>query len=168
MLPTSVIIAMVKSTKEFRWDRSSKSVNGWSALDFLNHCHLNCDAQAMTSKLGIPSPPWSNGLVTFMQTTRQHPPLAWACPFQISPFLNLCIALMNHLGTFRAISRYTGMTERRKRTMVAHPTLFKSRDENGTDIFRPYSRPNSFRGVQICPYPSPNIQHPIPYPYSNT
>jgi len=42
------------------------------------------------------------------------------------------------------------------------------RDENGTDIFRPYSRPNSFRGVQICPYPSPNIQHPIPYPYPNT
>jgi len=32
-----------------------------------------------------------------------------------------------------------------------------NRDENGTDIFRPYSRPNSFRGVQICPYPSPNI-----------
>jgi hypothetical protein len=42
------------------------------------------------------------------------------------------------------------------------------RDENGTDIFRPYSRLNSFRGVQICPYSSLNIQHPIPYPYSNT
>jgi hypothetical protein len=31
------------------------------------------------------------------------------------------------------------------------------RDENGTDIFRPYSRPNSFRGVLIRPYVSPNI-----------
>jgi len=31
------------------------------------------------------------------------------------------------------------------------------RDENGTDIFRPYSRPNSFRGVNICPYLSPNV-----------
>jgi hypothetical protein len=31
------------------------------------------------------------------------------------------------------------------------------RDENGTDIFRPYSRPNPFRGVLIRPYPSPNI-----------
>jgi hypothetical protein len=31
------------------------------------------------------------------------------------------------------------------------------RDENGTDIFRPYSRPNSFRGVLIRPYPSPDI-----------
>jgi hypothetical protein len=31
------------------------------------------------------------------------------------------------------------------------------RDENGTDIFRPYSRPNSFRGVLIHPYPSPHI-----------
>ena len=41
------------------------------------------------------------------------------------------------------------------------------RDENGTDIFRPYSSPNPFRGVQICPYPSPDIQHPIPYPYPN-
>jgi hypothetical protein len=43
-----------------------------------------------------------------------------------------------------------------------------TRDENGTDIFRPYSRSNPFRGVQICPYPSPDIQHPIPYPYPNT
>ena len=39
------------------------------------------------------------------------------------------------------------------------------RDENGADIFRPYSKPNPFRGVEICPYPSPDIQHPIPYPY---
>ena len=42
------------------------------------------------------------------------------------------------------------------------------RDENGIDIFRSYSRPNLFRGAQICPYLSPNIQHPIPYLYSNT
>ena len=42
------------------------------------------------------------------------------------------------------------------------------RDENGTDIFRPYLKPNLFRGVKICPYPSPDIQHPIPYPYPNT
>jgi hypothetical protein len=32
-----------------------------------------------------------------------------------------------------------------------------SRDENGTDIFRPYSIPNPFRGVLIRPYPSPDI-----------
>jgi hypothetical protein len=31
------------------------------------------------------------------------------------------------------------------------------RDENGTDIFRPYSRPNPFRGVLIRPYLSPDI-----------
>jgi hypothetical protein len=31
------------------------------------------------------------------------------------------------------------------------------RDENGADIFRPYSRPNSFRGVLIRPYPSPDV-----------
>jgi hypothetical protein len=31
------------------------------------------------------------------------------------------------------------------------------RDENGTDIFRSYSRPNPFRGVLIRPYPSPDI-----------
>jgi hypothetical protein len=30
-------------------------------------------------------------------------------------------------------------------------------DENSTDIFRPYSRPNSFRGVLIHPYPSSDI-----------
>ena len=42
------------------------------------------------------------------------------------------------------------------------------RDENFTDIFLPYSRPNPSRGVQICPYPSTDIQHPIPYPYPNT
>jgi hypothetical protein len=32
-----------------------------------------------------------------------------------------------------------------------------SRDENGADIFRPYSRPNPFRGVLIRPYPSLDI-----------
>jgi hypothetical protein len=31
------------------------------------------------------------------------------------------------------------------------------RDENGTDIFRPYSKPNPFRGVLIRPYSSPDI-----------
>jgi hypothetical protein len=31
------------------------------------------------------------------------------------------------------------------------------RDENGTDIFRPYSRPNLFRWVLIRPYLSPDI-----------
>jgi hypothetical protein len=31
------------------------------------------------------------------------------------------------------------------------------RDENGTDIFRSYSRPNLFKGVLIRPYPSPDI-----------
>jgi hypothetical protein len=30
-------------------------------------------------------------------------------------------------------------------------------DENGTDILLPNSRPNSFRGVLIRPYPSPDI-----------
>ena len=39
-----------------------------------------------------------------------------------------------------------------------------ARDENGTDIFPPYSRPNPFKGVHICSYPSPDIQYPIPYP----
>ena len=40
----------------------------------------------------------------------------------------------------------------------------RSRD---MDIFRLYSRPNPFREVQICPYSSLDIQHPIPYPYPN-
>jgi hypothetical protein len=35
--------------------------------------------------------------------------------------------------------------------------LLTTRDESGTDIFRPYSRPNPFRGVLIRPYPSPDI-----------
>ena len=63
--------------------------------------------------------------------------------------------------------------------ILCHDVLYKllffliyisdmSRDENGTDIFRPYSKPNPFRGVEICPYPSLDIQHPIPYPYPNT
>jgi hypothetical protein len=51
---------------------------------------------------------------------------------------------------------------------VAFSSFVVGRDENGINIFRPYSRPNSFRGVPICPYSSPNIQHPISYPYSNT
>ena len=31
-----------------------------------------------------------------------------------------------------------------------------------------YLRPNPFREVRICPYPSLDIQHPIPYLYPNT
>jgi hypothetical protein len=44
-----------------------------------------------------------------------------------------------------------------------HPGFYSTtvraiiRDENGTDIFRPYSRPNPFRGVLIRPYPSSDI-----------
>jgi hypothetical protein len=34
----------------------------------------------------------------------------------------------------------------------SHALAVITRGENGTDIFRPYLRPNSFRGVQICPY----------------
>ena len=59
----------------------------------------------------------------------------------------------------------------RKATIPSRSRKIKAlqlRDENGTDIFRPYSKPNPFKGVEICPYPSPDIQHPIPYPYPNT
>ena len=35
-------------------------------------------------------------------------------------------------------------------------------------FIRPSVRPNPFRGVQVSPYPSPDIQHLIPYPYPNT
>jgi hypothetical protein len=42
------------------------------------------------------------------------------------------------------------------------------RDENCTDIFLLYLRPNLFRGIQIRPNPSSDIQHPIPYLYLNT
>jgi len=37
----------------------------------------------------------------------------------------------------------------------------------GTDIFLPYLRLDLFREVQICPYASSDIQHPISYPYPN-
>ena len=37
------------------------------------------------------------------------------------------------------------------------------RATNHTHIFRPYPSPNPFRGVQIRPYPNPDIQRPIPY-----
>jgi hypothetical protein len=59
----------------------------------------------------------------------------------------------------------TGSTKQSEKSMgkkssgnIAHEdAVTASRDENGTDIFRPYSRPNSFRGVLIRPYPSPDI-----------
>jgi hypothetical protein len=43
------------------------------------------------------------------------------------------------------------------RTMFTLQVTTLIRDENGTDIFWPYSRPNPFRGVQIYLYPSPDI-----------
>ena len=69
-------------------------------------------------------------------------------------------------------SRIQSWPDRRKlgrRTChYGHSLAAVGRDENGTDIFRPYSRPNLFKGIQISPYPSLNIQHPIPYPYPST
>lgn len=41
-------------------------------------------------------------------------------------------------------------------------------DENSTYIFKMYSTPNSFKGTQIYPYLSLNIQNSILYPYLNT
>jgi hypothetical protein len=41
--------------------------------------------------------------------------------------------------------------------MVGGGRVLLDTDENGTDIFRPYSRPNPFRGVLIRPYSSPDI-----------
>jgi len=46
---------------------------------------------------------------------------------------------------------------RRKRLAVAAKVVAATADENGTDIFRPYLKPNSFREVQMCSYPSLNI-----------
>jgi hypothetical protein len=40
---------------------------------------------------------------------------------------------------------------------VLNKPLLGGRDENGTNIFRLYSRPNPFRDVLIRPYPSPDI-----------
>jgi len=70
--PTSVVTAMVKRAIELGCKGSSRSVHGRSAL-VLNHCHLICSAHAITSKLGMPKPPRSNGLKTFSQATRQQP-----------------------------------------------------------------------------------------------
>ena len=67
------------------------------------------------------------------------------------------------------ICAVTSRPDRRGRRLGRHAMHGPvGRDENGTDIFRPYSKPNPFRGVEICPYSSPDIQHPIPYPYPNT
>jgi hypothetical protein len=44
-----------------------------------------------------------------------------------------------------------------KKITLSRYLTVDSRDENGTDIFRPYSRPNPFSGVLIRPYPSPDI-----------
>jgi hypothetical protein len=47
----------------------------------------------------------------------------------------------------------------------AQRLIILTRSANGTDIFRPYPSSNLFRGVQIRPYPSSEIQYPIMYPY---
>jgi hypothetical protein len=41
--------------------------------------------------------------------------------------------------------------------------ILVARDENGTDIFQPYSSPNPFRGGSDLFVSESNIQHPIPY-----
>jgi hypothetical protein len=56
----------------------------------------------------MPRPPSSKGLTILSQAIRQLPPLASLLPFH-KKLLILSIALMHHLGTLNAISKYTGI-----------------------------------------------------------
>jgi len=68
------------------------------------------------------------------------------------------------------VSKSKNFLDLNKALMYDQPNMnwHYNRGKNSTNIFGSYSRPNSFREVQICPYPSPNIQHLIPYLYPNT
>jgi hypothetical protein len=77
---------------------------------------------------------------------------------EAEPTLTICS------WTHRHNSCHLRVLHARSRKVGRHPCCLTHQDKNGTDIFRPYSRPNPFRGVQICLYSSPDIQHLIPYP----
>ena len=102
--PNSVLTAAASRAKALGWDGSSRLFHGRSARVFFYQCHLACKAHAITSRLGIPSPPRSRGLMTFSHETKQQPPLACSLPFQRNSLLNLPIALVNHFGTLMAIN----------------------------------------------------------------
>ena len=74
--PNSVLTAAASRAKALGWDGSSRLFHGLSAQVFFCQCHLACKAHAITSRLGIPSPPRSRGLMTFSHETKQQPPLA--------------------------------------------------------------------------------------------
>ena len=72
----STLTAAASRAKALGWDGSSRLLHGRSAQVFFCQCHLACKAHAITSRLGIPSPPRSRGLMTFSHETKQQPPLA--------------------------------------------------------------------------------------------
>jgi hypothetical protein len=57
----------------------------------------------------------------------------------------------------KSLSRQLNSAGPNSATELGRQTCLATQDENGTDIFPPYSRPNPFRGVLIRPYPSPDI-----------
>jgi hypothetical protein len=57
----------------------------------------------------------------------------------------------------RKINTINSIRKKMLHVVKCEATCMSGRDENGTDIFRPYSIPNQFRGVLIRPYPSPDI-----------
>ena len=109
--------------------------------------------------LALPPPEWSWELGKGKRTADCRKMPAAAPQAQSIVWPAICAAERHNPTTVWLL----GFTWGRRRSDLKTCT-----NENGTDIFRPYSKLNPFREVEICLYPSSNIQYPIPYPYSNT
>lgn len=86
-------------------------------------------AKDITSRFRMPSPPYCIGLVTRSHDTEQWPPWSSLCPRHRKDLLHLSIALINHFGRSRAMSRRTGIAvntalTRMRRSEVAMRVAF--------------------------------------------
>ncbi|KAG2617813.1 hypothetical protein PVAP13_3NG258010 [Panicum virgatum] len=120
-LPTVVTTDTANIAAVLGYVGTSRPAHGRSGLVFSNQSHRICNAQPIISRLWIPSPPRSRGLMTFSHATKQLPPLISFLPFHKKLLLILSTARMNHLGTLIAISRYIGMAVRTNLTNTARP-----------------------------------------------
>jgi len=100
--PTMDSIAVANIAEVLEYTGIWRPAQGWSGLVFSIQSHLNWSAQLIISRLWIPSPPRSIGLMILSQATKQLPPLALFLPVQRNPLLILSTARKNHLGTLIA------------------------------------------------------------------
>lgn len=100
-LPMAVTTVMANIARVFGWTGISRPAHGQSDLVISNHSQSICRAHPMMSRLCIPSPPRSVGLMTFSQATKKttsiYLPYSQSLPQEFLPdFVNCSDEPLRH------------------------------------------------------------------------